>query len=1190
MDGRLDLCAVKHFRLPEPLRVVLDLLLGERHQTPILAFAHDVKDTGNDVATHPAVPFQTDQLALLVAENAVTISDADDLNESLVVGSDANGLLQRIQIIIQHRHHRMLPRLDHEGLDFLFDHVNVLLIVGSRRGLLLEYIFIDQKGSFSFRFVVQLINPRFSESCTTLTRRFSLRFRRKCYILLAHPVTKKEGTFSVNTKKQTLLTSILASVLVIALGFYLFFLNEWFAQLICIVSAVLIGAFTLIQITENESFKMIFEFVVAVAGSAVVGLFSSFPIMDEITASLNRFLALFSAQLGNENPWVLGESWMLIAYWGAVWLVYSIYTRVQRLHIQVNAPELKERDYYAQRNNFCKELAQRIDRVNKATDWSVSTFTPIDAEVEAEARGKHKKHFDDLHKSVNYYRKRNAVMLVLSDPGSGKSVAMRKLTLNLLKDAEKTGVVPVYVDLKKWDVPFTSTRKPGLDDLLKFVKSVLRESGDSVTDAFLDKYFNLMLDNGLWYFIFDSFDELPCLMGREANDELIGHLSNLLNTFLLIRCQHGGVIASRLFRSPSESLNANVTLRLQPFNDYKIRTMLRKHAVLSKELEHNLFFKRDDLVAVCRNPFYLSLLINYLRQQNGDNLPDNQMGLYQSFVEDRLRRCTTRILEEGLTIQQVLNAAKDLAIHMQNTSNKGLERKADDLPVRKDGLPWKKLLSMLAYARLCRYGGENYTVSFAHRRFQEYFVVQDICEQGSQIVSEEYISITNNSGMRDALVLYCEVAPEEAVQEIAAYCWEVVQQLIESRSSISNPGSVELVNTLYFMAEAFRNRRSVMNTFLKSFQNLLMETISSKTDFVVQHAMSECMVLFSQKQLQSYILRILSLGNSILSEVVLMNCRAIRAKLNYQVNSEIADFFLKLPTRKFLLRFRNTDYSLSLSPKLRYIRIVNTLRLAAEIGILGIIATTVTFAIYSNVFKYYCYAPLPPISVLVLVGMYWITVSTFPNFSLDSPLELAETFIVMFSYLLLMITGYDIKYMLVLVILGFPAFLAQAVPYGYTLWMFIKTGQFRQGTALLFSDLMNWTFWGLIITFSHVQWNHPVLWGIAVILVLFFVLFYVIVTVKFLLRPGFWYLHNILWLKKERTDVSNISCKKLEDNLKKLHSPRVARLYIDTLLRNGVKLTGTWSKNARPKTGDEQVDLLLARLECLDKKHLRKNI
>lgn len=53
-DGWLDLCAVKHLRLPEPLRVVLDLLLGQGHQIPILASAHDVKDTGNDVAAHPA--------------------------------------------------------------------------------------------------------------------------------------------------------------------------------------------------------------------------------------------------------------------------------------------------------------------------------------------------------------------------------------------------------------------------------------------------------------------------------------------------------------------------------------------------------------------------------------------------------------------------------------------------------------------------------------------------------------------------------------------------------------------------------------------------------------------------------------------------------------------------------------------------------------------------------------------------------------------------------------------------------------------------------------------------------------------------------------------------------------------------------------------------------------------------------
>lgn len=47
--------------------------------------------------------------------------------------------------------------------------------------------------------------------------------------------------------------------------------------------------------------------------------------------------------------------------------------------------------------------------------------------------------------------------------------------------------------------------------------------------------------------------------------------------------QTGGIIASRLYKTPSESLGATVTLKKQPFNDIKIKTMLQKYLNNSKE-------------------------------------------------------------------------------------------------------------------------------------------------------------------------------------------------------------------------------------------------------------------------------------------------------------------------------------------------------------------------------------------------------------------------------------------------------------------------------------------------------------------------------------------------------------------------------------------------------------------------------
>ena len=85
---------------------------------------------------------------------------------------------------------------------------------------------------------------------------------------------------------------------------------------------------------------------------------------------------------------------------------------------------------------------------------------------------------------------------------------------------------------------------PNKNDLIKFVKESLYENGDVFTDEFLNSYFDKMLEDGRWYFVLDSFDEMPCLMGKQNCQELIDHISELLFQFLTGRNQSGGVIAS----------------------------------------------------------------------------------------------------------------------------------------------------------------------------------------------------------------------------------------------------------------------------------------------------------------------------------------------------------------------------------------------------------------------------------------------------------------------------------------------------------------------------------------------------------------------------------------------------------------------------------------------------------------------
>lgn len=125
-------------------------------------------------------------------------------------------------------------------------------------------------------------------------------------------------------------------------------------------------------------------------------------------------------------------------------------------------------------------------------------------------------------------------------------------------------------------------------------------------------------------------------------------------------------------------------------------------------------------MTLCRNPFYLALLSNYVSER-GTVLPANQMELYHSFIDGRLKKCAGKLEKENLSESEVYQAAKELALFMQRTEECGLECPTSFFYQREDEVYWRKVFSVLKYAKICRLGGQDETISFVHRRFQEFF-------------------------------------------------------------------------------------------------------------------------------------------------------------------------------------------------------------------------------------------------------------------------------------------------------------------------------------------------------------------------------------------------------------------------------------------------------------------------------------
>lgn len=807
-----------------------------------------------------------------------------------------------------------------------------------------------------------------------------------------------------DVKKRILLLVVL-SILAFALS--LFFLNGRASQCIVAIVCIIVIVLSVVKGLELNGISDIVAAVLPILMPILINSFSDTGFSIVASEIYTKIAARFCALLGKAYTDKITQEMSITFTFILLFCIFELIhwfrdnSAMKVLH-RSRDEELLEKNFTQKSEAFCKTLRQWLEAINRETNWNENQFTPLEAEIEVDRGGRRKKKYDDLISCLKNNRNKDTVFLVLGSPGAGKSVSLRKLCLDLLDESKRTKKIPVYVNLKEWDNDWNLENIPTKKDLINFIrKKTLSERADFLTESFLNQYFDKMLEDGRWYFVFDSFDEMPCLMGKRNCQGLIDKISELLYEFMTGPNQSGGVVASRLYKSPSAAIGATVTLKIQDFNDIKIKKMIQNYLPHANQVIEQIFGKREDLVALCRNPFYLALLINYIND-NGLVLPKNQMMLYSSFVEERLNKCAEKIELENLTKEKIHSAARELAVFMQNTEGCGLECSTEILYGKYGSDYWSKAFKVLEYAKICRLGGQNESISFVHRRFQEFFLVETFIEQEKVIGQEEYKSIVDRSGLRDALALYCEITSEEKAIEMADFCWKVIHDNIGKANDIRSKESLELISVLYFMKEAFCNRRQALVHFETDFYQMVKDILKSqkknrrtrhllrspvidmdealnkflkksrihrwirgvkeseenleesegtskggaipKVDFVVLLAIINSMILFTEEQLQQLVEYVFRLNNRWLNDVIMQNCRALK-KLNYSVEIRFIKYFGRMDPRVFFRRFFNNRFSLSLSNEFRFVKKVHSMLFVVNISCVAMTAVNIAVTI-----------------------------------------------------------------------------------------------------------------------------------------------------------------------------------------------------------------------------------------------------
>ena len=274
-----------------------------------------------------------------------------------------------------------------------------------------------------------------------------------------------------------------------------------------------------------------------------------------------------------------------------------------------------------------------------------------------------------------------------------------------------------------------------------------------------------MLEAGRFFFILDSFDEVPEVLDEKENSELIENLSEAIFQFLNGAHESRGILASRNYRRPTSSFRAEAILEIRPFREEQILHHFRSVVHNGDEYVKKLFLTKPHFIPLMRNPFIAALISRYADQNEGV-LPESQSRLYRDYIDNRLSACSERIEKAGLQREQIFEASIEIAEAMFGQANYGLEMPVHELKSKLKSFPVESVTDILVFAKLGRISRSN-SFGFVHRRFAEYFAVQKLLRNSADIRLD---AIPQDSRWRDSMVLYCELAGEEEAKRIATFC------------------------------------------------------------------------------------------------------------------------------------------------------------------------------------------------------------------------------------------------------------------------------------------------------------------------------------------------------------------------------------------------------------------------------------
>lgn len=455
------------------------------------------------------------------------------------------------------------------------------------------------------------------------------------------------------------------------------------------------------------------------------------------------------------------------------------------------------REHVERRRQFLQVIASDLATIGKAEAWNDQFFTDLEAEVQIEGGyylGKFQKLFG--RKSFGQRREKSLIgaidkstercLLLMGDPGAGKSVALRHLASQMIERAKhskkKYSPIPLYINLREFNSSFGSALT--VDSVKSFVIDNVRR-GDADTAEYLKHNWSEFQEKGGWFFLFDSFDEIPAVMHATNEAAAVLSYGKAIQQFMdgLGSCR--GVLASREYKSPGSL--AWPKLKIMQLSEAKQEELVRRTFLTEDQKIIALRAISTSSSSVYKNPLFLTLLCRYVKENSKQ--PKNEHHLLHGHVKSLANRDTTYVLEKwGLSPAQLLEGASLLSRLFATQSELGLAPTIEEVIAAASreneymnsiqSVP--SLIEALIYVKIGRTDVANSDYSarrfaFSHRRYQESLFASYIAENSS-IIDPKFLLL--DSRWREYLVAMLQVSDQKLLSSVIRSAAEIIDERV----------------------------------------------------------------------------------------------------------------------------------------------------------------------------------------------------------------------------------------------------------------------------------------------------------------------------------------------------------------------------------------------------------------------------